>query len=1111
MRLSLIILVFVFRQFPVVCGLVTWLAAASPAIAQPVENLNSAIGHLSPQARFTLKKLEDLSVLPEPRWKVHVGPLPHAEKTDLDDSGWPEWTPSTTTPADQPVWYRTWVEVPKSLNGYDLTGTRISFRFRFSNEYAYQAIIYFDGKRVALGEALEPITLFEIARPGQRTQITVKIPPGARSKRFQGSTMRIEAPAERPDPQQSLAEFVTIAALLAGPVPEAKGQIEELERAIATVDLESLQNGDTAAFEASLLKARSRLEIFKPDLEKFTFHVIGNSHIDAAWLWPWSETVEAVRRTYGTATELLREYPEYTFTQSAAQYTEWIKEKYPRMNEKIKELVKEGRWEIVGGMWVEPDLNMPDGESLVRQLLVGNRYFKDQYGVDVKVGWNPDSFGYTWQLPQIYKRSGIDYFVTTKLWTNETHKLPFNLLWWESPDGSRVLTYLPQRYNNTDLSAARISADQVPTRAYTPSLNSIMDLYGVGDHGGGPTRAILDEGLRWSGKGKLVPRFRFGTALDFFRRIEPSIDLSSPRWDYRSIAAGYKPPEAPAEGKVSIPTWKDELYHEWHRGVFTTQANHKRYMRESEEWVIDSEKYASLAWLAGDRYPSRQITEAWKKVLFNQFHDLAAGSGIGVIFSDAEKDYEQVRLATSEVSQRSVRTIASDVDTSAAGPVPVMIFNPLAWERSGIVDVDVRMPSVAAGGVSVLDAGGRVIPSKILSWDKARDAFRLRLHVRDVPSMGYKVLRVVPGAKRFETDLKVSGLTIENRFLRVTVDRKSGNITSLFSKVGNFEALAGGAEGNMLQTFADNPKCCDAWNIDPGTLDRPVNLATAESVEMVDEGPFSATIRVKRRWQKSTFVQDITLFAHSDQVEVANDFDWRERHQLLKVSFPLAASSEKATFEIPYGTIERPTTRNNSWEQTRFEVAALRWADLGDARRGFSLINESKYGYDAVGNTLRLTLLRSPTSPDPEADQGRHRFSYSLYPHAWDWKQATTMRRGYEFNYRMHAAQVQAHRGKLPVEHSFLQVAAETVVLTALKKAEDSDGLILRLFEWAGRAGEVVIKLPPRSTGATVTNLMEKPEGRQLPVRDDTIVVPIRPYEILSVRADYPGRTSGKP
>ena len=391
-----------------------------------------------------------------------------------------------------------------------------------------------------------------------------------------------------------------------------------------------------------------------------------------------------------------------------------------------------------------------------------------------------------------------------------------------------------------------------------------------------------------------------------------------------------------------------------------------------------------------------------------------------------------------------------------------------------------------------------------MSSDAKTHSFHLLIAVDKVPSLGYKVLHVIPVAKPFTSDLKTDGLTLENSALKVTVDSQTGCITSLYDKKTKFETLAPGACGNQLQTFKDLPKDYDAWNIDPGTLDHFTSIDKADTVELITKGQLRAAIRVSRSWQSSKFVQDITLDAASDQVDVVNDFDWHETHVLLKAAFPLNATSNKATYEVPYGTIQRPTTRNNTWEQAQFEVPALRWADLGDGQHGFSLLNNSKYGYDDKDNVLRISLLRSPTWPDPDADRGHQHFTYALYPHGGDWKQALTVRHGYEYNYGLQATQVQAHQGNQPAEYAYVTVEPENVVLTALKKAEDENGLIFRVYEWAGKSSNAQFHVPNGATGATVTNLMEKPEGTAVTVSDDSVSVPIHPYEILTVRVNYP-------
>jgi alpha-mannosidase len=1010
--------------------------------------------------------------------------------------------PDSTYP-EQALWFREWVEVPKNLDGYDLTGVRIWFRFEAWVNGPLPQIIYFNGRRVAMGDDLEPIVLFDRARPGDRVLIAVKLMATVDRKHFSGSPMSISFSGDRPSPQDIGEEFLSAAVLIPSLSKDAATDHATLDKAIGQVDLKALDNADQLQFDSSLRDAESTMEALNPMMKQATLHLTGNSHIDAAWLWPWTETVDTVKNTFSTALQLMNEYPSYTYTQSAAAYNDWMARDYPEIDAQIKKRVKEGRWEVVGGMWVEPDLNMPDGESTARSLLIGKRWYQQHYDADVRIGWNPDSFGYNWQMPQIYKKSGVDYFVTQKMEWNDTNKLPFKLFWWESPDGSKVLTYFPHDYANTNLNPVRLSVDLAQARKFAPGMTDMMDLFGVGDHGGGPTRAMLDEGLHWMPSSKVVPKMQFGSAQPWFSAIEKQLAPQSPEWDYRSIAQGYHEPPL-VDGAIDIPTWKSELYFEYHRGVFTTQAQHKRNMRESSEWALNAEKYASLAWLDGNEYPGDALTEDWKKITFNQFHDLAAGSGIGVIYQDAQKDYDAVRWSTNEISAKALRTVAAHIDTRVSLGVPLLVFNPLAWARSGNVTVDVQMPATTAD-VSVVDSRGVVLPSEVLSKDATTSMFHLLVEARDVPSLGYEVLHVVPGKKPFVSDLKVTGTTLENAALRVVVDPQTGCITTLYDKKAGFEALAKDACGNELEAFKDTPKDYDAWNIDPGTLDQPpMRITEADSVQVMEHGPMRASIRVSRHWQNSKFVQDIVLDAGSDQVVVMNDIDWHETHVLLKAAFALSATSPFATYEIPYGTIQRATTRNNSWEKAQFEVGAQRWADLGNAQHGFSLINESKFGYDGVGNLLRLTLLRSPVWPDPNADRGQHHFSYALYPHAGDWKQAMTVRHGFNFNYHLKAMQVEAHTGSLPAEHSFVSITPEDVVLTAMKKAEDSHALIFHFYEWAGKGGSVSLRVPPGATGAVETNLLEKPEGAALPVQGDHLTVHFRPYEIVAVRVDYP-------
>ena len=1109
--------------------LVAFCVVSSLASAQsftPVRELKN----LSPQAIEKLHTLDSLNALPAGEWRFHPGDLPHGESVSLDDSSWQ----SVPLPTDgtkpvhigkEAVWYRKWVEVPKTLHGYDVSGQRITFQFRAHANGPVPEIIYFNGRRVALGEDLEAISLFEPAKPGDRVLVAVKLLGTVDAKTIDAAKLRVTEPelgtevkpVHRPSPDDIRNQVITAANLLPALTPARKDLLPKVEEALNAVDFTALEHADQKKFDASLDKAQSLLSTLAPVLAQAKIDLAGNAHIDAAWLWPESETIDVVRRTFGTAIQLMSEYPDYTYTQSAAQYSAWIADKYPDLNKQIAQRVKEGRWEIVGGMWVEPDLNLPGGEALVRQLLVGQKVFHDLYGVTARIGWNPDSFGYNWQLPQIYKRSGMDFFVTQKMHWNDTNQLPFRLFWWQSPDGSKVLTYFPTDYAWTNVNPTRLSADFAESAQRNPGLTEHLDLYGVGDHGGGPTREMLDQADHWIGanaqRGAAMPTMRFGTAQQFFDSVQPKLNADSPTWNYDRIAQGYTAPQPEAAGKIGIPTWKDELYFEYHRGVYTTQAKHKWNMRHSEQATLETEKISALAWLYGAKYPQSELTENWKKISFNQFHDLAAGSGIAVIYRDAQKDYDEVFHSDQLMTLDALGTILPRIDTAKAhrATAPIVVLNPLPWERSELVSIpDAILPQEDLSG---WDANGPIVTSI---------AKTNRMMIVRVPAVGYTTVNLSPfcagpgpqscprlgltGPTIFETD---SAFIIATDKMKVSIDRASGCLSSVqMHHESNpwTELMAPAACGNQLQAFEDKPKNYDAWNVDPGTLDKsPTIIDKVDSIKVVADGPLRKTVRIERTWQSSHFTQDISLDAGADMVVVDTTVDWHEAHVLLKAAFPLAATSAKATYEIPFGAIQRSTSRDNTWTKAQFEVPALKWADLGDDKQGVSIINDAKYGYDALGNTLRLTLLRSPTWPDPDADRGIQHFRYAIYPHTGAWQQAETGHRAYEFNQPLVAEQTFSHPGSLPSVHSFVSLeGAPNVILTAVKKAEDADALVFRMYDSTGGGGTVKLHIPPGASSATLTNLMEKPEGGALPVENDTVTVAVKPWEIVTVEAAYP-------
>ena len=635
----------------------------------------------------------------------------------------------------------------------------------------------------------------------------------------------------------------------------------------------------------------------------------------------------------------------------------------------------------------------------------------------------------------------------------------------------------------------------------------MMYLYGVGDHGGGPTRQDLDTALRWQ-KGDLVyPQINFSTAAQYFADLEKD------------------------KAELKIPTWDGELYFQYHRGVQTSQSEEKRGNRQNEVLVLNAEKVAAIDTLLGGPsgvrdqcpsctdwggYPQQNLDIAWKNILFNQFHDILPGSGIHINYVDAARKY----AVASGIDRDSIQTALSDIASRVISPgVSVLIFNPLSWTRTGEVEFEVQFPN-GENKVGAIGPDGNPLPIEVLDSNWRTGRLRVRLLATNVPALGYELVQLIPQATLPSAKLWLTATadSLENKFVRLKVDPKTGCTTSLFDKRSKTEALAlpvqsegsptaspdGLPCGNLLQAFVDKPKRWDAWNIDADFVKQHWDLMQADEVKLVENTPLRAVIRVKHHFQKSSFVQDITLYPGVPRVDVHMKADWHEQHILLKVAFPVSARSDKATFEIPYGGVERPTTRNTPAEQAQFEVPALRWADISDATHGFSLLNDSKYGYDANDNVLRLSLLRSPTWPDPETDQGQHEFTYSLYPHGGTWREAMTVRQGYELNYPLMTQTTTQHPGTLPAEKSFFATTQDNVIITAIKKAADDDALIVRFYEWAGKKGDVVLQLPTTATQAWETNLMEvAPVPLQLDSTGNAVTVPTNPYEIKTVKVKF--------
>ncbi|MEJ2186015.1 MAG: glycoside hydrolase family 38 C-terminal domain-containing protein [Gemmatimonadota bacterium] len=771
----------------------------------------------------------------------------------------------------------------------------------------------------------------------------------------------------------------------------------------------------------------------------------------------------------------------FTALPHVASRTSWD----PDLLARIQALVKAGRWFPVGGWWVESDANMPGGESLVRQALYGQRAFKRLFGEISHVAWIPDTFGYTWQLPQIFHLSGMDFFVTQKLRWNDTDKWTAdrNVFWWEGRDGTRVLTYIPYGYSH-DLDGQRLAREWLATKD-SSAAPVLYTLYGVGDHGGGPTAAMLDR----------------RRALNRIPTFPPVVD----RAPDSTLALMRR--EMPADG----PVIDDELYLEYHRGVLTTQSETKRWNRRMQNLLTSAEVAATAASAAPAvsvgfgrpggpaAYPYPALHEAWTLTLFNQFHDILPGSGIGPVYKDAAAMYRRADTLATSVLQGAAIALAARMDTRppVPGAQPFLVLNPSARPRAGVVRLALRDSTAQA-----LDEHGRRLPSALVG-----DTLLVRVPV--VPATGTSVIFVrqggeatTPAAVRepfawlrrlFGREAKTT--VLENRFLRVEIDPATGEIARMVDKRDDREVLADSAHGNVLMTMPDNPKNWDAWNIDqvtgPWTPMRDsvhVGIAMrdglAEWVEVVREDT-AVGARVTQRY---------VLPDEAARLDIVTTIDWHASHRLLKAAFPLAVHPDSVWAEIPYGAIGRPAVPETRKDSARYETSMQRWVDASQGGFGVALVNDGKYGYDVQGDTVRLTLLRAPKYPDPDADMGTHTFTYSVVPHTGDWRSPDVLDAAEALNLPLRAVPVAPHPGA-GRGGPFLRIEGGTAVLGALKRAEDGDALVVRLVEREGRAGVTRITLPWPFT-ATETDLLERPTGQPRQADTGTLDVPLRPWQI---------------
>ena len=820
------------------------------------------------------------------------------------------------------------------------------------------------------------------------------------------------------------------------------------------LDLVDMYNIPSESFYESCVRASEFLEeeFYKkvcrePRDNEPTVVGIGHTHIDCAWLWTLRQTREKVQRSFSTVVELMKQYPEYKFMSSQAFLYQNLKEEAPEVYEDVKRLIAEGRWECEGAMWVEADCNLSSGESLVRQVLYGKRFFLEEFGVENRVLWLPDVFGYSAALPQILKKSDVDWFVTSKISWNDMNVMPHDTFDWQGIDGTRIHSYflsaqLKQKagfdHKNTTYvafmnpSMMRGTYDRYQDKQLN---NEAIITFGYGDGGGGPTADDLEQTRRLCRGIPGTPAAKIDFAGNFLKRLEKKI-----------------------EGNPKLPVWQGELYLEFHRGTYTTVAKNKKNNRQCEFLYQNTEWLSSVAKvLCGTPFPKAELHRGWEMVLTNQFHDIIPGSSITEVYDVCDKDYATIREIANKPYTEAQALIANGISKDAG----YVVFNPNSYVGSGLVSVDGKLA-----------------------------------YVSNVPPKGYTTVKELHTA----CDVTVGEKLIENKYYTVRFD-DSMQIVSIYDKRADREVVKEGAAANELRVYADYPHVHDAWEWNDYTRINYRAVTDVQSVEPV-KTEVGAGLRIVRRHSKSTITQTVMLYSDLERIDFNTEVDWHEVHHALRAAFPVDINSDRATYEVQYGTIERPTHMNTSWDEMKFEVCAHKFADLSEGGYGVSMLNDCKYGHDIHDGVMTLSLLRSPTNPNPApVDEGMLTCTYSIVPHEGALNVPKIQAMAYALNNPMFAVKATGEKSVLPETYSIVRTGRDNIVCEVVKEAEDGDAMIVRLYENSNSKTNAEITLGVSPKRVTLVNLMER-EICELECVDGKVKVPFHPFEIQTLKIE---------
>ena len=1024
-------------------------------------------------------------VQPVTTYRVQSGKAAGMEAVGIDDSA-ADWQDFTTDQLwggyDTYQWFRTTLEIPDSFAGRPAAFVlNTDHEAGISNLLTAEYTAYVDG---ALNQGLDAfhheLLITENAKGGKRYNLALLGFSGMTEGRKLTTTRLVAIDLPTRAYYYNLRVALESSQVVDQTAPEFFAIQHAVNESMKLVDFRVFMSDE---YYASIVRANEYLEKHLYEAMSSTSQVIvdaiGHAHIDVAWLWQISHTREKAARTFATADKLMDSYPDYRFIQSQPQLYEYLRADYPELYDKVLARIKQGRWEAEGGMWVEADCNLISGESMVRQFLIGKAFFRDELGVDSKILWLPDVFGYSAAMPQILQKCGVPYFMTTKISWNQFNDVPVDTFYLVGIDGSRVLTHFvttpdvrTSAHNKILIHKKTYNGFLAPWPVKTAwdnykqkDINSeIMVSFGFGDGGGGPSMDMLEMADRLKDF-PAMPKVRQLFAREFFENLERSL-----------------------QGKA-VPEWRGELYLEYHRGTYTSQAKNKKFNRQAEFLYLNTELFAVANMLtgSGSSYPTEGLERGWKEILCNQFHDIIPGSSIGAVYKDSTESYSRILGDGREMLNTAISGIVGKININHDA---VVVFNPNSASREGLV----RLPSDSISDVHfVSDNTGHKVPVQHLPNGEAV------FFAAALPQKGYKTYYTSDKPVVATGSLNITTGHMENKYYKILLD-DSGTITSIVDKFAGREVLAG--RGNVLQAFEDKPMSFDAWDIDIFFTEKMWEVDDVQSIEVLYSGAVCGAVRIKRRFMSSTITQDIVIYADVPVIDFKTTIDWKQEGILLKAAFPVDINAERATYEIQYGHVERPTHRNTSWDMARFEVCAHKWVDLSEGDYGVSLLNDCKYGHDILGNQIRLTLLKSAIYPDPNADKEMHEFTYQLYPHRGDFRKAHTTAMGYALNNPPFGLPVAPQKGVLPHSMAFVSLDNDNMIVEAVKKAEREDAVILRLYEHNNTRGKQILRLPFEIAAAYECNMLEE-NIAELPVdaaNPMQVCFDFTPFEIKTIK-----------